>query len=123
MNTDFEIITFEYSDLYDGEDRVSAEEVVQAFVKQYVEHLSPEYYPEDEVWFTRGRLWLSYKDKTGGDKPMHVMLIGPITDELVAEIKAAVSKLYVKNCENCGKEILKARGRKWDMCHTCGVYT
>lgn len=119
MNTDFEIVTFEYSDLYDGDDRVSAEEVVKAFVKQYVEHLSPEYYPEHEICFDRGRLWLSYQDKTGGDKPKHVMLIGQITDELVAEIKTAVSKLYVKNCGDCGKELPKELSRKWALCLTC----
>ena len=134
---DFEIITFEYSDLYDGKYRVSAEEVVQAFMKQYVEHLSPEYYPEDEICFDRGRLWLSYVDKTGGDKPKHVMLIGQITDELVAEIQAAVSKLYLKNCGarcaratppapprcsccwDCGKELPKDLSSNWALCLTC----
>jgi len=116
---DFEIITFEYSDLYDGKYRVSAEEVVQAFMKQYVEHLSPEYYPEDEICFDRGRLWLSYADKTGGDKPKHVMLIGNITEELVAEITAAVSKLYLKNCGDCGKELPKDLSSKWALCLTC----
>jgi len=115
----FEICTFEYSDLYDGIDTVKPEEVITEFMKQYTRYLSPEYYPEEEVWFSRGRTWLAYSDKTGGDKPMKVMLMGPITDELIAQIKQAVRVLYVKRCEDCGKEISKERSRKWALCEPC----
>jgi len=114
---DFEIITFEYSDPYDGAATVPADKVVAEFMKQYKCYFSPEYYPEDEVWFMRSRLFLSYRDKTGGDKPMTVMLIGPITDELVAEIKAAVTQLYVKRCPDCGEKMPKKW--KWPVCEVC----
>ena len=77
----------------------------------------PEYYPEDEVWFMRSRLFLSYRDKTGGDKPMTVMLIGPITEELVTEIKVAVARLYVKRCPDCGEKMPKKW--KWPVCEVC----
>jgi hypothetical protein len=115
----FEIATFEYSDLYDGINTVEPENVVNEFMKQYTRYLSPEYYPEEEVCFSRGRLWLSYADKTGGDKPMMVMLMGPITHELIAQIKQAVSALYVKMCGDCGKEIPKEYSRKWALCEPC----
>ena len=117
----FEICTFEYSDLYDGIDTVEPENVVKEFMKQYTRYLSPEYYPEEEVWFSRGRTWLAYSDKTGGDKPMMVMLIGPgtITDELIAQIKDSVAKLYIKFCADCFKVLSKERARKWTVCHEC----
>ena len=115
----FEICTFEYSDLYDGIDTVEPENVVKEFMKQYTRYLSPEYYPEEEVWFSRGRTWLAYSDKTGGDKPMKVMLMGPITDELIAQIKETVSKIYIKKCFDCGKEMPKEDSRVWDVCKVC----
>ena len=114
---DYEIAVFEYSDLYDGAATVSADKVVQTFIEQFKRHLNPEYYPEDEVWFMRSRLFLSYRDKTGGDKPMTVMLIGQITEELVAQIKAAVARLYVKRCQDCGEEMPKKW--KWPVCEVC----
>jgi len=116
---DFEIATFENSDLYDGVARVPADEVVKVFLQQYKKYLNPEYYAEDDVWSTRGRLFFSCSDTTGGDKPMKIMLIGPITDELVAEIESAVSKLYIKSCEDCGKEMSKVEAKKWDVCLIC----
>ena len=114
---DFEIITFEYSDPYDGASTVPADQVVKKFMEQFERHLNPEYYPEDEVFFLRSRLFLSYSDKTGGDKPMTVMLIGPITEELVVEIKAAVDRLYVKICPDCEKKMPKKW--KWPVCEVC----
>lgn len=116
---DYEIAVFEYSDLYDGAATVPADKVVQSFIEQYKRYLNPEYYPEDEVWFGQGRLWLSYRDKTGGDKPMTVMLLGRITDELVAEIKAAVARLYIKACPDCGKDMPNVKSTKWEVCRVC----
>jgi hypothetical protein len=115
----FEIATFEYSDLYDGIDTVKPEEVIEKFIQQYKRHLSPEYYPEEEVWFSRGRTWLAYADNTGGDKPKMVMLMGPITDELIAQIKEAVRMLYVKTCGDCGKVLSKEESLKWALCKPC----
>ena len=116
---DYEIAVFEYSDLYDGAATVPADKVVQSFIEQYKRYLNPEYYAEDEVWFGQGRLWLSYRDKTGGDKPMTVMLLGPITDELVKEIKAAVAQLYIKACPDCGKDMPNVKSTKWEVCRVC----
>ena len=114
---DYEIAVFEYSDLYDGASTVPADKVVEKFMEQFKHYLNPEYYPEDEVWFSQGRLWLSYRDITGGDKPMTVMLIGHITEELVAEIKAAVDRLYIKKCPDCEKNMPKKW--KWPVCEVC----
>jgi hypothetical protein len=48
---------------------------------------------------------------------MTVMLIGPITEELVAEIEAAVAKLYIKACPDCGKDM--PNKWKWSVCKVC----
>ena len=114
---DYEIAVFEYSDLYDGNPILPADKVVQTFIEQYKRHLNPEYYAEDDIWFSKSRLWLSYRDKTGGDKPMTVMLIGQITDELVAEIKEAIARLYIKECPDCEKKMPKKW--KWPVCKVC----
>jgi hypothetical protein len=119
MDTDFEIAIFEYSDLYDGSSRVPKDQVVNQFIKHYIRYLSPEYYTEEDVWFAQGRLWFSCRDKTGGDKPMTIMLIGPITDEIVMEIKEVISKLYIKICPDCKKEMSKKESRKWAVCGVC----
>jgi hypothetical protein len=113
----FEIATFEHSVPYDGTDTVEPENIVNEFMGQYKKHLK--YYPEEEVKFSRGRLWLAYTDNTGGDKPMRVMLIGPITDELIAQIKEAVRVSYVKRCEDCDKEMSKERSCKSAVCEPC----
>ena len=115
----FEIAIFEYSDLYDGMNTVEPENVVNEFMKQYTRYLSPEYYPEEEVRSSRGRTWLTYSDNTGGDKPKMIMLMGPITDELIAQIKEAVRMLYVKMCGDCGKVLPKEESRKWALCKPC----
>lgn len=115
----YEIATFEQSVLYDGTDTVEPENVTNEFMEQYKKHLSPKYYPEEEVKFSRGRLWLAYTDNTGGDKPMRVMLFGHITDELIAQIKEAVRVSYVKRCEDCDREMSKERSCKWAVCEPC----
>ena len=115
----FEIATFEYSDLYDGMNTVEPENVVNEFMKQYTRYLSPEYYPEEGIRFSRGRTWLTYSDNTGGDKPKMVMLMGPITDKLIAQIKDAVAKLYIKFCGDCFKVLSKEESLKWALCKPC----
>jgi hypothetical protein len=47
---------------------------------------------------------------------MTVMLIGSITDELVANLKWAVAKVYVKTCGECGEEI---KDKTWALCAMC----
>jgi len=46
---------------------------------------------------------MSYADRSGNDKPMLVLLIGTITDEMVSDACAGLNKLYVRLCEDCNK--------------------
>ena len=115
----FEVVVFEDSDRYDGKECVTREVVIEYFIDRYKQYLSPEYYSEDDVWFNRGRLWLSYRDKSGGDKPKTVMLIGPVSNNIVAKIKEEVKKLYIVKCEDCGVVIPKDPENKWVLCTDC----
>ena len=112
----YEIAIFEHSDLYDGDEDVSPDKVICEFIEYYTRYFDPEFIDEGDVRLQRGRMWLSYADNSGGDKPMTLMLIGSITDELVANLKEAVAKVYVKTCEDCGEEI---KDKTWALCKTC----
>jgi hypothetical protein len=71
---------------------------------------------EEDVMFQKGRTWLSYTDRSGGDKPITIMLVGPITDEIVLVLKEAVAKVYMRNCWECKKEF-KHKTRA--LCEVC----
>jgi hypothetical protein len=47
---------------------------------------------------------------------MTLMLIGSITEELVANLKEDVAKVHMKTCGDCGKEI---KDKKWAVCEEC----
>jgi hypothetical protein len=69
-------------------------EVVEKFVTKYCRYFDPTYFTEPSIRFNRGKFYLSYRDDSGGDKPVLLMLTGYITDTLVADIKAAVREMY-----------------------------
>ena len=112
----YEIAIFKYSDLYDGDEDVSPDKVICEFIEYYTRYFDPEFIDEGDVRLQRGRMWLSYADNSGGDKPKTVMLMGSITDELVANLKWAVAKIYVRTCGDCGEEI-KSKCRA--LCEEC----
>jgi hypothetical protein len=112
----YEIAIFEHSDLYDGDQDVSPDKVICEFIEYYTRYFVSRNLDEGGVWFQRGRMWLSYADNSGGDKPMTIMLMGSITEELVANLKWAVAKVHVRTCEDCGKEL---KNKKWAVCEVC----
>ena len=116
LNMAYEIAIFEYSDIYDGNDIVEEDKVVETFIKHYTHYFNPDYVEEDDVGFQKGRTWLSYLDMSGGDKPITIMLIGPITPELIIQLEEAVKKVYMKTCCDCNK---KFEGKKWALCEAC----
>jgi len=112
----FEIAIFEHSDLYYGDEDVSPDKVICEFVEYYKHYLWPGNVAEEDVMFQRGRTWVSYTDKRGGDKPITIMLMGSITEEIVANLKEAVAEVYIKTCEECRKEL---KDKKWALCVEC----
>ena len=112
----YEIAVFEYSDLYNGDQDVSPDKVICEFIEYYTRYFDPHYVDEGDVRLQRGRMWLSYSDNSGGDKPRTLMLMGSITDELVMNLKEAVAKVYMKICWECNKEF---KDKKWALCEVC----
>lgn len=112
----YEIAIFEYSDLYDGDEDVSPDKVICEFVEHYTHYFISRNLDEGDVQLQRGRTWLSYTDKSGGDKPMTLMLMGSITEEIVANLEEAVAKLYMRTCWECKKEF---KNKKFALCEVC----
>jgi hypothetical protein len=115
QHNSYEIAVFKYSDFYDGNSTVEESKVIEEFMKQYSHYFCLEYYKEKDIRFTRSRLWLSYTDKSGGDKPKTIFLIGHITDELVSLLTEKVKTFYKRYCY-CGDEIDIDR---WALCKIC----
>lgn len=89
----YEIIVFESQDLYDYETATN-ENVLQKYLKACRKYVSPEYLPELETRFSSSIQTVSYCDRSGGDKPCIVMLVGTMTDALKAAIQEGLKEFY-----------------------------
>jgi hypothetical protein len=86
----FEIIVFENQDLYDGTDEIEDEkEAVKKFLDYCKKYF--EYYFKENITLTIGKLYVSYADDSGGDKPLNILLIGKLTEESKEHIKSQLS--------------------------------
>jgi len=105
---DYEILVYEHNSMYDMRDANSAN-VVNVFLDTCRDYVNPEYVDKDSVHFDSSSRFVSYADRSGNDKPMLVILIGTITDEILLEIEDGLKKLYVHVCEDCGKDMVFLR--------------
>jgi hypothetical protein len=111
----YEVIVFEYQDIY-ATAMIPKENLVEAFTNMCVEYVSPEYIPQSETCLNYGKTFVSYSDRSGGDKPMIVLLTGVTVDsDLISAIKESLRKKYLGVCEDCGVEI----EMKWALCIEC----
>ena len=110
----YQILAFENHDLYDSLD-VSADKAVEEYVKMCTKHVPPEYNPQEYTHFESDKMYVKYSDGCGNDKPMMILMIGLTTPEMIKSIKEGLRKIYVNNCEDCGKEI----DLKLCVCHEC----
>jgi hypothetical protein len=108
MDADYEIIVYEHNSMYDSRD-ANAENVLDVFLETCREYVNPEYVGQDSVHLDSSKRFVSYADRSGNDKPMLVILIGTITDEMLLAIQDGLKKLYVHFCEDCGKEMVFLR--------------
>ena len=99
-----EIIVYRNQSLYYAED-VSDEMATRKFLDVCKEYVDPEYVSEQEGHFVNGKMFVSYSDNSGNDKPKIVMLIGLLTQDMIDDIQNGIKKFYIRNCEDCGKEI------------------
>ena len=89
----FEVIVFEQHDVYD---RIECErnEVVKEILSRYNKYFDPDYITEPSIRFDWGKYYLSYTDNTGRNKPILLMLMGPINEHIISEIKTAIKGMY-----------------------------
>jgi hypothetical protein len=98
----YEIVVFEYNSMYDSDTADSSEKALMVFVEMCRKYVSPEYVAQNEAHFDSGDMFLSYADRSGGDKPMLILLIGNITGDMTSNAEEMLKKLYVRLCEDCG---------------------
>jgi hypothetical protein len=113
---EYEIVVFEDSDIWYGDTDVSPDKIICEFIECYIRYFNPCDLEEKDVWFQSGKSWLTYRDKSGNDKPITIMLVGPITKEIKELLKEEVSKVYMRSCWECKK---KFKHKTWAMCEEC----
>jgi hypothetical protein len=90
---DYEILVYEHNSIYDMRESDGAN-VVNVFLDTCRHYVNPEYVDKDSTEFHSSSKFVSYADRSGNDKPMLVILIGTITDEMLLEIEDGLKKLY-----------------------------
>jgi hypothetical protein len=89
----FEILALEQHDLYDGE-ITDSNNVLEEFVKFYRRYFINYEIPRESISFNSSIMFISYSDKSEGDKPIMLMLVGKLNETLINEIKIEIEKLY-----------------------------
>ena len=89
----FEILAFEYQDLYGGL-ITDSNNVLEEFVEFYKRYFINYELPRESILFNSSIMFISYTDKSGGDKPLMLMLIGKLNKTLIEKIKLEIEKLY-----------------------------
>lgn len=110
----YQILAFENHDVYDSLD-VSADKAAEEYVKMCEKHVPAEYTPQEYTHFESDKMFVKYSDGCGDDKPMMILMIGLTTPEMIKSIKEGLRKIYIGECEICGKEI----DLKWCVCREC----
>jgi hypothetical protein len=104
MEAEYEILVFEHNSMYDTRD-ANSENVLKVFLDTCRHYMNPEYVGQDSVHLDSSKRFVSYADHSGNDKPMLIILIGTITDEMLDAIRDGLKKLYIRVCEDCGNEM------------------
>ena len=111
----YEIVVLENQDIYDREviHNQPLDNIVNKFIEHCKRHVSPEYVFQNETELYKGILFISYTDRSGGDKPCNVMLLGEnLTDEIFEAIRCKLDNLYLEisnRCDDCGEIVLNSR--------------
>ena len=104
----YEILVYENNSIYDMREADSTN-VLDVFLRMCKEFVNPEYVDKQSTEFDSSSKFVSYSDRSGNDKPMLVILIGTITDEMLVEITEGLKKMYMHFCEDCGHEMVFLR--------------
>jgi len=90
---DYQILVFENHDIYTSK-IVSANEAVATYLKMCFKYVPPEYVLEEESDFHATERYVKYHDRSGGDKPMMVLMTGIFTQEMIAAIRDGLNNSY-----------------------------
>ena len=90
----YEIVVFENHSVYDG-DYVSPDNVINVFVSYCKKYITPIEIEKEYTEFSWGHSYVSYKDNSGNDKPIMIMLIGQISLEMRCEIQLTLENFYI----------------------------
>jgi hypothetical protein len=88
-----QILVFENHDIYTSK-IVPADEAVNTYVKMCVRYVPPEYVDEEYTDFHGTERFVKYHDRTGGDKPMMVLMTGIFTPEMITAIEDELKEFY-----------------------------
>ena len=111
----FEIIAFENHDIYDTNAASTSEDAVKKFVEMCRLYVNPHDVSKRDTDLSKTNMSVIYVDRSGNDKPMMILLNGPIDSALFKTISDEIDKLYIQNCEDCGVEIELTRA----LCKEC----
>ena len=97
---DCQILVFQNHDMYTSE-IVPAGEAVAVYIKMCFDYVPPEYVDEEYTDFHATERYVKYHDRSGGDKPMMVLMTGVFTPEMITAIELGLKDLYIRRCEEC----------------------
>ena len=115
MTNMYEIISFEYNDIYDSDYVFGKDEAIETFIKHCKRYVNPEYISKENVSLSTGYTYICYADRSGGDKPMMVLMTGTFTGDMLTRIREALDDLYFNKCEKCDEKI----SLEWTLCEAC----
>lgn len=112
---DYQILVFENHDMYNSE-VVSADKAVATYLKMCLEYVPPKYVDEEYADFHSSERYVKYHDRSGGDKPMMILMTGVLTKEMITAIEEGLKEFYIRRCEECYSII---NNKKWVICNNC----
>jgi hypothetical protein len=112
---DYQILVFQNHDMYTSE-IVPANEAVDTYVKMCFKYVPPEYVDEEYTDFHGTERYVKYHDRSGGDKPMMVLMTGVFTPEMITAIEDGLKDFYIRRCEECHVVI---KEKDMVICRTC----
>jgi hypothetical protein len=112
---DYQILVFQNHDMYTSE-IVPANEAVAEYIKMCFEYVPPEYVDEEYSDFHATERYVKYHDRSGGDKPMMVLMTGIFTPEMITAIEVGLKEFYIRRCEECHVVINE---KDMVICKTC----
>ena len=97
---DYQILVFQNHDMYTSE-VVPADKAVATYLKMCFKYVPPEYVAEEESDFHATERYVKYHDRSGGDKPMMILMTGIFTPDMITAIEDGLKEFYIRRCEEC----------------------